>query len=74
MKEKPEKKVYHGVEMWVNPTIDQLRATENLCVNCRGMFDCCEILEKLSECFKDGSVLMMIFGCPYFEGDDGDKK
>ncbi len=71
MKEQPKQEVHHGHEVWVNPTIESLRRTECLCLNCDkldpGEPDSCSIATAFYKICVKTDVALAVTRCPFFD-------
>ena len=58
-----KQELHYGCKVWVNTTMDYLRKTECLCLNCEAMSGC-ETAKRLYEICKSTNVAMAITRCP----------
>jgi len=65
MKKKPRKEEHYSQMVWVNPTIEDLRRKECLCLNCE-RFGKCEYSEELYEICLEADIALAVTRCKRF--------
>jgi hypothetical protein len=69
MREHPRKETHYNQEVWVNPTVEALRESECLCLDCKSFKpnqpDNCPTAQSLYEiCEEKGGMALIITRCP----------